>query len=366
MTEHTNGMDQAYDASRLALALDLLKSAVEIGEVPAAATAIALHDRLLAHKAWGRPGWAIEEAPLAPDAPFIVASITKPVVCMGAMLLLDQGVITLDDSVARYVPAFAARGKQSITLRHLMTHTSGLPDQLEQNIALRQQHAGLGHFVAAVCALEPLFEPGTRVSYQSMGLLMLGHLMEAVTGQPLRQFLRENLFEPLGMIGTTLAMPDGGLATSARANDSPVDTQSSVESDWGWNSDYWRDLGAPWGGLHATAGDLSRLLQHMLGARPGPLSPAARRAMVCDQIATMPRISPEQRLTDRWGLGWRLGAASQGDLASRDAFGHTGATGTLFWADPETGLSCVLLTNQPSIHRLFARYSNAIASALRG
>ena len=366
MAQYPLNMDPALDASRLAQALDLLQSVVDTSEVPAAATAIALQDRLLAHEALGRPGWADEEPPLSPDTSFLVASITKPVVCMGAMLLVEQGIIALEDPVARYVPAFASQGKQGITLRHLMTHTSGLPDQLVQNVTLREHHAGLERFVEAVCALEPLFPPGTRVSYQSMGLLMLGQVIELVTGQPLRVWLRENLFEPLGMARTTLGMPEAGLTASVRANDSPVETQSNVESDWGWNSAYWRDLGAPWGGLHATAGDLSRLLQHMLGARPGPLSPAARRAMVRDQTAALPHIPPEQRLTDRWGLGWRLGASSCGDLVSRNTFGHTGATGTLFWADPETGLSCVLLTNRPESHRLFARYSNAVAAALDG
>jgi CubicO group peptidase (beta-lactamase class C family) len=259
---------------------------------------------------------------------------------------------------------FAAHGKAGITLRHLMTHTSGLPDQLEQNVALRREHAGLGRFVEAVCDLEPLFAPGTRVSYQSMGLLMLGHAMEQVTGQSLGKFLQENLFAPLGMDHTALGMPPGGLSASVRANDSPVETQSSVDSDWGWNSAYWRDLGAPWGGLHATAGDLSRLLRHMLGVHRGPLAPATRRAMLRDQIATMPHIPSEQRLTDRWGLGWRLGAPAYGDLVSPGTFGHTGATGTLCWADPETGVSCVLLTNRPECRSLMARFSNAVASAL--
>ena len=130
------------------------------------------------------------------------------------------------------------------------------------------------------------------------------------------------------------------------------------------NSVYWRDLGAPWGGLHATAGDLSRLLRHMLGILPGPLSPGAQRAMLRDQIATMPHIAPEQRITDCWGLGWRLGAPACGDLVSPATFGHTGATGTMFWADPETELSCVLLTNRPECRTLMARYSNAVAAAV--
>jgi CubicO group peptidase (beta-lactamase class C family) len=364
MNEARFSTASACDDDGLSHALGLLRRAVAEGGVSAAATAIALGGRLLAEEAYGRAGWEADEAPLSPATPFLVASLTKPVVCVGAMLLVQAGALALDEPVARYVPAFGAHGKDAITLRHLMTHTSGLPDQLAQNVALRREHAGLERFVAAVCALEPLFLSGTRVSYQSMGLLMLGHVMELVTEQPLRAWLLEQLFLPLGMERTTLGLPAGGIAASVRANDSPVETQSSVESDWGWNSRYWRDLGAPWGGLHATAGDLSRLLQHMLGAMPGPLRPAARRAMLRDQIASLPAIPPEQRRTDRWGLGWRLGAPACGDLVSPDTFGHTGATGTVFWADPQTGLSCALLTNRPESRTLFARYSNAVAAAL--
>ncbi|MHB1317468.1 MAG: serine hydrolase domain-containing protein [Anaerolineae bacterium] len=360
------GVQSNLVEDRLRQALGLLRRAVEEGGVPAIATAVSLNEELLVEQAFGTPGWAGGEPPLETTAPFLVASITKPVVCAGAMLLLQRGQMSLADPVAHYLLAFGAHGKSGINLRHLMTHTSGLPDQLEQNVALRKEHAGLDRFVAAVCDLEPQFAPGTRVSYQSMGLLMLGHAMEQVTGQPLRTFLQENLFAPLGMHHTTLGLPAGGLGASVRANDSPVETQSSVDSDWGWNSTYWRDLGAPWGGLHSTAGDLSRLLRHMLGVLPGPLSPAARRAMLRDQIATMPSIPSGQRAGERYGLGFRLGAPAYGDLVSPDTFGHTGATGTLFWSDPLTGLSCVLLTNRPECRSLMARFSNAVAAAVAG
>lgn len=345
-------------------ALRLLRQAVDEGDVPAIATAVWHGSNLLAEQAFGTPGWVVGEAPLEVTAPFLVASITKPVVCVGAMLLVQRGLLSLDEPVASHIPAFGTHGKAGITLRHLMTHTSGLPDQLPQNVALRREHAGLERFVGAVCDLAPLFTPGTRVSYQSMGLLMLGAVIERITHQSLRDYLRQALFMPLGMDRTTLGMPAGGFKASVRANDSPTERQSAVDSDYGWNSVYWRDLGAPWGGLHATAGDLSRLLRHMLGILPGPLSPGAQRAMLRDQIATMPHIAPEQRITDCWGLGWRLGAPACGDLVSPATFGHTGATGTMFWADPETELSCVLLTNRPECRTLMARYSNAVAAAV--
>ncbi len=352
------------NAAWLSSALGVLRRAVDEGSVPAIATTVSQGNELLVEQAFGRAGWAENEPTLAATSPFLVASITKPVVCAGAMLLVQQGRISLDEPVASHIPPFGARGKEGISLRHLMTHTSGLPDQLQQNVALRREHAGLERFVEAVCNLEPLFTPGTRVSYQSMGLLMLGAVMERITGQPLRAYLQEALFAPLGMERTTLGVPADGLIASVRANDSPTETQSAVDSDYGWNSAYWRDLGAPWGGLHATAGDLSRLLRHLLGSLPGPLSPAARRAMLRDQTACLPDLPPEHRLGNRWGLGWRLGAQAYGDLVSPETFGHTGATGTMCWADPATGLACVLLTNRPDCHTLMARYSNAVAASV--
>lgn len=346
-------------------AIEMLQHAVATGQVPATATAIGLGERILARAAFGTRGWDEHDEPVTPDTPFLVASLTKPVVCVGAMLLLQEGQLALDDKVAEFLPDFGKAGKKAVTVRHIMTHTSGLPDQLQENVTLRQQHAGLEQFAAAVYRLSPLFPPGTSVRYQSMGILMLGQIIEAIAGLPLRAFLTERVFESLEMPNTTLGLPAGGLHDAVIANDSAIETQSNVHSDWGWNSLYWRDLGAPWGGLHASANDLGRLLQHMLGVLPGPLSPSARRAMLGDQTAMMPEIAMAQKVTTRWGLGWRLRAPAYGDLVSPDTFGHTGATGTVFWADPASGLWCVLLTNRPESHRLFRRYANAIAATLR-
>jgi len=184
------GKVATVDERRLQGALMLVEQTVSRGQVGAAVAAVALGDELLVEQACGYAGWSPEEPPLAPSAPFLVASLTKPVVCAGAMLLVQDSELALDDPVCHYAPNFGRHGKQGITLRHLMTHTSGLPDQLEENIPLRQQHAGLDRFIHSVCELQPLFAPGSHVHYQSMGLLMLGHVIEQVTGLPLRVFLR--------------------------------------------------------------------------------------------------------------------------------------------------------------------------------
>ena len=353
-------------SAQLEVALEVLQDAVKGGFVPAASTTILRHGKLVKLAAFGRRGLGADHPPVDRDTIFLIASLTKPVVCAGAMLLVQGGKLCLEQPVASLVPEFGVQGKEQVLVRHLFTHTSGLPDQLPENIELRTRHAPLADFIELVCARELLFPPGTSVSYQSMGILMLAEIVERITGQRLRDFLRERLLLPLGMVDTTLGMPRSGMERTALALPSSDADYGGDQVDWGWNSPYWRDLGAPWGGLHSTAQDLGRFLVHMLGDAPGPLSLATRRAMTRDQIAGMPAIPAEEKLTSRWGLGWMLGAANFGDLVSPNTFGHTGATGTLFWADPESGLACVLLTNQPRrTEFLFPRYSNAITSAIQ-
>jgi len=353
-------------SDRLDRAFDILRDIVASGAVPAASTAILRQGKTVHLGAFGKRDPASDRPDVVTDTIFLIASLTKPVVCAGFMLLVQDGLLDLGQTVASLVPEFGAHGKDAVRVLHLMTHTSGLPDQLENNIALRTRHAPLTDFSASVCDLELLFPPGTDVSYQSMGILMLQEIAERFTGERLRDFLHERLFCPLGMMDTTLGMPDSGMARTALALPSANSNYGGDKVDWGWNSPYWRDLGAPWGGLHATAEDLGKLLCHMLGDAPGPLSLATRRAMLRDQIAPMPGIPAAQKLTSRWGLGWMLGSPNFGDLVSPNTFGHTGATGTIFWADPQSGLACVLLTNQPNrSQRLFQRYSNVIASAIQ-
>ena len=140
--------------------------------------------------------------------------------------------------------------------------------------------------------------------------------------------------------------------------------EDEEQQSWGWNSPYWRDFGAPWGGMHSTGRDLAILLQAMLsGGTYGNqriFSRAAVAAMTRDQNGV---------LNAPWGLGWGVcGArvwAFWGDLVSQLTFGHTGATGTVAWADAERQLSCVVLTNQMVAEgSLLRRVSNAVAAAV--
>lgn len=141
-----------------------------------------------------------------PDDVFLLASITKPMTAIGIMILADGGQLALSDPVHKYIPEFTGGDRQLVTIRHLLTHTSGLPDQLAENVELRKRHAGLKEFVAATCRTPLLFKPGTEVKYQSMGLLLAAEVAERVTKRPFRDFLRDELFRPAGMTKTSLGL----------------------------------------------------------------------------------------------------------------------------------------------------------------
>lgn len=266
-----------------------------------------------------------------PDAVFLLASISKPMTASAVMLLSDRKQLTLDDPVSKFIPEFRGGERDRIQLRHLLTHTSGLPDMLPENDALRKRHAPLKDFVAATCTTPLLFSPGSKVKYQSMGVLLAAEIVERVSGRPLPDFLRDEIYRPLGMKATSMGLGGRELAGT-------MQVQVDEHNDWDWNSAYWRNLGSPWGGAHATAADVGRFLRYFADPTPPVLKPATVMAMITDQNRGLP--TP-------WGIGWTL-ARGFGKHSSVRTYGHGGSTGTLAWLDPEKGVSFVLLTTKPS------------------
>jgi len=359
------------DRHRLEAALNLVRREVESGFLPAVSAAVYFHGERVATLCAGHCDPETKRRPVHAASPFLVASLTKPVVCAAAMLLVEEGRFTLEEPACRYVPELAEGGKEGILIRHLFTHTSGLPDQLPEGTELRKRHAARAEFVRAVCDCEPLFAPGSSIHYQSMGILILAEIVERVAGMSIGEILAKRLFAPLGMDRSVLGMPAGGIGSTVLVLP-PAFEPSTPDYGSDWNTEYWRAFGAPWGGLHSTAEDLGRFLMHMLGERPGPLSVATRSEMPTNQTDAMLGIPETQRAAQRWGLGWMLHPRCFGSLVSRETFGHVGATGTLYWADPASSLATVLLTSQPRAYRdeanpgrdLFGGFSNALAASL--
>src|SRR5262249_50980156 len=268
-----------------------------------------------------RPG---ADAPLRPDALFLLASITKPVTATAVVLLLERGLISLEDPVARYLPRFTGPGKADVQLRHLLTHTSGLPDRGPDNDALRAAHRPLADFVESACRVPLLFPPGTRVSYQSSGFALLAEVVHQVTGVTLAEFLRREVFDPLGMADTSLGWQPEKKDRIAAVRLGAAQQQT----DWNWNTLYLLGVGAPWGGLVTSPADFARLCALMLngGALGGVrvLSPAAVRALTSNQLLGMPGVPEEDRRCRPWGLGWKLTwpghAENLGDLLGPRAY----------------------------------------------
>ena len=313
----------ALREQRLLQAAQLIARATASGDVRAAVLDVR-QGRFSFSRAFG--------AARSQDTIFLLASISKPMTAAGVMLLADRRELALTDPVHKFIPEFSGADRDLITVRHLLTHTSGLPDMLPENEALRRRHAPLAEFVAVTCKTPLLFRPGTKVSYQSMGILLASEIVQRITGVSFREFLRREIFLPLGMPGTSLGL--GG-----RRIEDTAQCQVESKEDWGWNTPYWRDLGAPWGGVHSTTADVLRFLDAFLRPDGRVLKRETSRAMIMNYTAG---------LNEAWGLGWMLDPGKFSRGCSPRTFGHYGATGTVAWADPDTGVRCVLLTTKPA------------------
>jgi CubicO group peptidase (beta-lactamase class C family) len=342
----------------------LLESEVRLRGMDAASILVARHGTIVLHKGFGHLSSQTGSPTVEPDSVYIVGSITKTLTATALMMLVERGRVSLNEPVSTYLPGFAGTERNKVRVLDLLAHTSGLPDQLPENEQLRRAHAPLSEFVKQTYTTPLLFTPGTAWHYQSMGILLAAEIVEKVSGMPLRDFERKEIFEPLGMMQSSLVPGDLPIADT-------VQVQPSGESDpqgfasWGPNSPYWRNLGNPWGGLHTTTLDLATLLQTLLngGAYGGKrlLGPVTVKVMTSDQ---------NTHLNAPWGLGWRLGNSAGknlGDLVSPNAFGHNGSPGTLEWADPQTQVICVVLTSRPLVvdNGLFLRLiSNAVVASI--
>lgn len=315
----------------------LVSAAVEEGIATAAVLAVGRGRETFGIQILGTTRIGPEAQPVTADTLFDLASLTKVVATTPALLrLYDAGALDLDDRVARYLPEYAEGAKADVSLRHLLTHSAGLP---AHKFFYKLPGTPASRLAAAV--REPLeAKPGTRVVYSDIGFILLGAIIAKVTGSALENATRELVFDPLGMTSTnylpgadrvfaaTEADPETGEPISGRVHDENACALGGV---------------AGHAGLFAPIADLVRYVQ---GAwlpesddDAGFLSPAARRAATACQTAG---------LDGRRGLGWTLGGDRWDHMTAawpRTRAGHTGFTGTSLAFDPAGGLWTVLLTN---------------------
>jgi CubicO group peptidase (beta-lactamase class C family) len=295
----------------------------------------------------------------------------KAVEHLAAMMLVERGLLGLSDPVTQYIPDFAAHHKEQTQVQHLFTHTSGLPDMLDNNLELRRQHAPLSKFIdGAIRDTVPKFRAGTDLSYQSMGTLVVAELVQRISGLSIQDFIAKEILQPLGLKSTSLGIGNLSRERIARSQTPQFD---GVER-FGWNSDYWRELGAPWGGMFSTPEDYAVICQLMLNrGKYGDvrlLSPATIEKITTNRLDDFPDLPESIRRTKPWGLGWQLNhPATEGtlcDLLPASAFGHLGATGTLFWINPAQqafGIIFTTMERDRAPWRL-VHLANALAAAV--
>lgn len=277
------------------------------------------------------------------DAMFLLGSISKPIVITGLMTLMEKGEFRLKDRISKFLPSFRGDGRDEVTILDALTHVSGLPDQVANNAELRKSHAPLTEFIHATARTPLLFKPGSRYEYSSMGILLVSHIAEIVTGEDIRSFTRRAVLEPLGMNRSAQGLGNFDIKDVETMQIEHAAPEAGggdpAAAEWNWNSGYWRSLGAPWGGTHASAGDVCKWLSEFLLERERVLSPETARRMITNHNS--PGIPPR-------GLAFHVGATLAGKGVSERVFGHTGSTGTIAWADPASRTVCVILTTLPA------------------
>jgi CubicO group peptidase (beta-lactamase class C family)/transglutaminase-like putative cysteine protease len=304
-------------------------------------------------KAYGFARIEPERRPMPADAIFDLASLTKPIATgTSLMLLAERGLVRLDHPVGRYLPEFNQGDKRRITVRNLMTHTSGIKPYLDrrEQETLRQNE-GLPcpqALRAYVRALEPVSQPGETVAYSCLNAILCAEIVETVSGQPLDRFASENLFEPLGMRDTGFHLPE-----NLRARCLPT---TRAGGDGGFLQGQVHDpLAAMQGGVSGNAGlfssvaDLHRYAQMLLNG--GSLN--GTRVLAPETVARMiggqdPAAGDQTERSHRRGLLWDLYGPRAPDSAADGlrAFGHTGYTGAAMRFYPDKGVYAMAMANR--------------------
>jgi serine-type D-Ala-D-Ala carboxypeptidase len=363
--------DIGINPKQLKVAYDLLEkwTTGKDAPVPGGAILVGRHGKVVAPRFFGRQGPEADAGPIRRDAIFYLASVTKPLIYMAGMILVERGLLNLSDKVTRYVPEFTGGGKEDAQVLHLFTHTSGLPDEPPNNAELRKRRQPLKKFVEDAIKAELLFKPGSKFSYSSSGTILTAEIIQRLSGKSVREFVQKEIIEPLGLKSTGLGAQ--GLATERLVRTTVPAYQTDKEADW--NSTYWREFGSPAGGMFSTPEDYAVICALMLGGGKWNgvrlLSSATVLMMATNRMDDLPNLPEPVRRTQPWGLGWRLNHAgtpdSWGDLLDRRVFGHTGSAGNVVWMDPRTQGFCIVLTNYLRARAPWrlVHLSNAVAAA---
>jgi serine-type D-Ala-D-Ala carboxypeptidase len=322
-------------AERLDAIDRVVERGIEAGGYPGAAVIVARKGKAVLQRGFGRLSWDESSPEVSPTSTiYDLASLTKVIgTTTAVMVLFDQGRISLDAPVSRYLPEFSGGEKDLVTIRQLLTHRSGLPAGRDI-FKLTHDPAEARKLVLST----PLIaHPGQYYEYSDLGADVLGMVVEAVSQQPLDEFLADYVFHPLGMYQTEFRPAD-----SLDARIAPTGTSGGGRRSRGEvNDENAYALGGVAGhaGLFSTAADLSVFAQMMLNG--GVYNGVRILADSTVQLFTT-------RAAGHRALGWDTptGSFGSGNYLSEHSFGHTGFTGTSLWIDPDRDMFVILLTNR--------------------
>jgi uncharacterized protein YbbC (DUF1343 family)/CubicO group peptidase (beta-lactamase class C family) len=345
-------LTSALDAKRPAVAVHLtsadavIEQSIHEGNIPGAVLLVGHNGHVVYRKAYGNRALEPRRAPMTLDTIFDLASLTKVIATTPAVMqLVEQGKVRLNDPVTKYLPEFAQNGKEDITIRQLLTHYSGL----EPDLDLKTPWEGKETAYQMAFAETPQDPPGSKFSYSDINFIVLGVLVERVSGETLDEYCERHIFAPLKMMQTRFVPP-----ATWRAKIAPTQYDESEHMLRAVVHDPTaRRMGGVAGqaGLFSTADDLAKFAQALLNGGGGILSPLSVEKMTSPE---QPPSAPVLR-----GFGWDIDSpfsSNRGDLLPVGSYGHTGFTGTSIWIDPTTQTYIILLTN--AVH---PRGGNAIA-----
>ena len=340
---------RAESAAGFSAIPSVVEAAISRHELPGAVVLAGRGDAIVYHHAFGQRAVAPNAEAMTEDTIFDLASLTKVVATTtSVMKLMEEGRIRLNDPVASFIPEFGKYGKSGITIRQLLTHTSGLRPDLE----LEVEFSGAEEAIRRAIEEVPASPPGERLVYSDINFFLLGDIVRRVSGERLDRYAKAQIFDPLGMKDTGF-LP----AESLRPRIAPTERCRPLAWPCGPPEvPFLRgvvhdptarrmDGVAGHAGLFSTAADLSRFCRMLLGG--GRLDTV--RILSAATVARMTAPSTPAGMRDVRGLGWDIDSAfssNRGELFPIGSFGHTGFTGTSLWLDPGSKSYVVFLSNR--------------------
>jgi CubicO group peptidase (beta-lactamase class C family) len=294
------------------------------------------HDGIGHHKAYGQRALEPLPEPLTEDTIFDAASLTKVMATAPSiMILTERGLIDIDAPVQKYIEEFRRDGKDGITVRHLLTHTSGLRS------GLHRQPDGPATAIQIACTEVVTNTPGTFFRYSDINFILLGEIVQRVSRKPLHQFVSEEIFRPLGMRDTRY-WPLG----TDRPRIAPTQYDGTNLLRGVVHDPTARHMGGVAGhaGLFTTAGDLARFARMLLNK--GELEGV--RILRSETVTAMTSVQSPATISALRGFGWDIDSeySRRGSIFAFGSYGHTGFTGTSIWIDPFSNTFLILLTNR--------------------